>query len=327
MYVINTSYPEEPAVISRIECENISRVTVEGRYAFVNANGLKIYDLTDLAEPMLVAEIDGVMWLRIEGEFLQTISRDSINQICFRSYSIAEPPAPQLLGSCDISEQYDLSRCDPPFYAHRNALFFVKYEGYPEWPDFYLEAVDVSGATGALLSSTYFDYFYKPTLLGGEGGQIFLPSHSTVGVWDLWNPSEPHKIDSIATNGGHIDLHLLENYALLASQSVVKIYDCSEDLGIPPAIYLHPSSFILSVYPNPFNSSTTIRFNLPRLGSVHLEVYDPLGRRVKELIPGRWMSAGEQRVVLNGRDLSSGMYWLQLGAGGEVSQRAVSLVK
>ena len=83
----------------------------------------------------------------------------------------------------------------------------------------------------------------------------------------------------------------------------------------------------LSAYPNPFNSSTTITFNLPTPGPVHLEVYDPLGRRVKELIPGRWMGAGEQCVVLNGRNLSSGMYWLQVGVGGEVSQRAVSLVK
>jgi len=90
----------------------------------------------------------------------------------------------------------------------------------------------------------------------------------------------------------------------------------------------------LSAYPNPFNSSTTITFNLPTPGPVHLEVYDPLGRRVKELIPGRWMGAGEQRVVLNASGgqtgmsiLPSGVYIVKGEAGGEVATGAVSLMK
>ena len=89
-----------------------------------------------------------------------------------------------------------------------------------------------------------------------------------------------------------------------------------------------PCSFLLyPPYPNPFNSTATIRFALPKPGSVHLEVFDPLGRRVRDLIPGSWVTAGEHSLILNGEGLSSGVYYLQLGEGKEVSRKAVSLVK
>jgi len=88
-------------------------------------------------------------------------------------------------------------------------------------------------------------------------------------------------------------------------------------LSIPPSsdFIPYPSSLILSVFPNPFNSSTTIRFSLPTPGPVHLEVYDPLGRRVRELIPGSWMSAGEYRLSWNAAGIPSGKYLIRAQAG------------
>ena len=90
----------------------------------------------------------------------------------------------------------------------------------------------------------------------------------------------------------------------------------------------HPSSFILyPAYPNPFNSITTIRFTLPKPGLARLELFDPLGRRVRDLTPAGWYEAGENTLLFNGEGLSSGSYILKLEAGGEKLERVISLVK
>ena len=75
-----------------------------------------------------------------------------------------------------------------------------------------------------------------------------------------------------------------------------------------------PSSLMLSAnYPNPFQSTTTLRFNMPARAWVNLEVVDLLGRTVATLVDGP-MEAGEQTVVFDGRGLSSGVYLARLRA-------------
>jgi hypothetical protein len=65
-------------------------------------------------------------------------------------------------------------------------------------------------------------------------------------------------------------------------------------------------------FPNPFNPSTQIRFELPATTQVRLEVYDLRGRRVRSLANSRF-EAGEARLDFDGRDdagnrLASGTY-------------------
>jgi len=76
---------------------------------------------------------------------------------------------------------------------------------------------------------------------------------------------------------------------------------------------------LLPAFPNPFNPSTVIRYALPEESFVRLEVYDVLGRRVRELVRDR-QSAGWHSVVWDGRDefgrkVGSGEYLCRLRAG------------
>jgi hypothetical protein len=78
-----------------------------------------------------------------------------------------------------------------------------------------------------------------------------------------------------------------------------------------------PTEFALKGnYPNPFNPSTTISFDLPETADVTVQVLDLLGREVMAL-PSRTMEAGAAKSVqINASSLSSGIYLYRVIARG-----------
>jgi hypothetical protein len=71
---------------------------------------------------------------------------------------------------------------------------------------------------------------------------------------------------------------------------------------------------VLGNYPNPFNPSTTVRFDLPERAAVGLRVYDVLGREVLR-VPDQLMEAGSGRsLMLAAGSLPSGAYVYRLAA-------------
>ncbi len=88
----------------------------------------------------------------------------------------------------------------------------------------------------------------------------------------------------------------------------------------------HPSSLILSSYPNPFNSTTQFSFNLDRPSRVELTVFDILGREVVTLLNAD-RPAGSQLVTFNANALPSGIYLARLTALGESRLQKVVLLK
>jgi len=96
---------------------------------------------------------------------------------------------------------------------------------------------------------------------------------------------------------------------------------------------------LLSANPNPFNSSTTIRyFQSPHaiaggVGGVSLRIYDLSGRLVADLLPGRGGSrtaptkSVEHSVVWNADGLPGGIYLIRLEAGSHVETLKIQLIK
>jgi flagellar hook assembly protein FlgD len=102
--------------------------------------------------------------------------------------------------------------------------------------------------------------------------------------------------------------------------------------GTVSAVAELPTQFALHRnFPNPFNPSTTLRFDLPQAGMVELTIYDVTGRRVRTLVR-ETLAAGRQEVVWQGRDdggrqVASGVYLYKLKAGSYVETRRMTLVK
>ena len=79
-------------------------------------------------------------------------------------------------------------------------------------------------------------------------------------------------------------------------------------------------------YPNPFNPSTTINYDLSAEGAVNITIYDALGRTVSELVNGV-RNAGSHQINWNASDQASGAYFLRMTAGSYTSTQKLMLVK
>lgn len=91
-------------------------------------------------------------------------------------------------------------------------------------------------------------------------------------------------------------------------------------------VILHPSSFVLLAYPNPFNSSTTISYSLPRAARAELNLFDITGRRIQLLLNGN-LPAGRGTISWTAGSLPSGTYFLSLSAAGETKIHKVLLIR
>jgi hypothetical protein len=81
-----------------------------------------------------------------------------------------------------------------------------------------------------------------------------------------------------------------------------------------------PSQFIVHPpYPNPFNPTTTIQFELPEAAGVRLAVYSIKGELVATLVEGA-LAAGIHKTIWDGKDhtgrkVASGLYFYHFNAG------------
>ena len=85
-------------------------------------------------------------------------------------------------------------------------------------------------------------------------------------------------------------------------------------------------SVLYSSYPNPFNPSTTIRYQLAAAGRVKLIVSDVTGKVVDVLIDDV-QASGRHEVVFDATGLPSGMYFYQLLENGNIHSGKMTLVK
>ncbi len=83
---------------------------------------------------------------------------------------------------------------------------------------------------------------------------------------------------------------------------------------------------LLQAYPNPFNASTTIHFELARAAQVTINVYDILGRSIAQLLSGP-MSAGQHQLAWNCADCASGIYMVELQSGSNTLVSKIMLLR
>ena len=88
-----------------------------------------------------------------------------------------------------------------------------------------------------------------------------------------------------------------------------------------------PTSFQLKQnFPNPFNPSTTISYQLSEASNVKLNVYDILGRQVAALIDGK-QNPGNYKVRFDASKMASGVYFYRFEVKNYAATRKMAVIK
>ena len=125
------------------------------------------------------------------------------------------------------------------------------------------------------------------------------------------------------------DTNYIDNFVSTTSDHapVWTRFDFTQDFEdtyeeLPEQFFVRPN------YPNPFNPSTTIPFELDEPTLVTASVYDITGRQVAVLSEMQSFNAGEHNFIFNAEGLTSGIYLFRLELEtGESSIQKMTLIK
>jgi len=149
-------------------------------------------------------------------------------------------------------------------------------------------------------------------------------------VYDLYyipNQGSPYPRDFIIDREGIIQYANNEidtEYMLYVLEILM-----DENVGIESENVLLPVQMeLLQPFPNPFNPTTTIRFNVPIETQLiaSLRIYDLTGRLVETLID-KQLKHGKHKIKWNASNQPSGIYIAKLSAGNQVQTQKLVLVK
>lgn len=161
--------------------------------------------------------------------------------------------------------------------------------------------------------------------------EIIVPS--TAGgtyPWTRWSQS----IDYTSTTTPDSAVIIIQSFATGQSSSGTNVAFLIDNM----AFVTNPSTSIVEetnqtsfsndfgVYPNPFTTTTNIRYTLNQNEMVSLQVFDAQGRLVSNLVNENQV-AGQHQVQFDGTNLESGVYFYRLNAGDATRTERMILAK
>ncbi len=175
------------------------------------------------------------------------------------------------------------------------------------------------------IAKTYYDYTYynflqKP-LETKQFEDVYIDSIDTI-----WTPSDGSMPIWLAKGIGIVRefIFLDGDYrlqgAIINGVRFGTITDVKEEkLSIP-------ANFIVEAYPNPFNSTVTLKLSLPHSGFTEVSLYNILGQKVKTILE-EYKSSGNYNIKYNADNLSSGIYLVLLKQNQLISKQKIILLK
>lgn len=153
--------------------------------------------------------------------------------------------------------------------------------------------------------------FVRTDSSAGDYHRLLLPgTYSVIFTASGYFTDTVHNItvaDSTETRLNHI---MRKNLTQIAATGSV----------IPPEFRLYQN------FPNPFNPSTQIQFDVPYSGQVSLVIFDNTGRETTSLLNSE-LNPGSYEVTWNGTDYASGVYYCRLSSAGFSDTKKIFLLK
>jgi hypothetical protein len=154
-------------------------------------------------------------------------------------------------------------------------------------------------------------------VFGGANGLSIAESEEHYAVMTL--PPSNNELNWVGISHGDL---------IVINEDGISYYsDFAEtDSKDPPIVPTEEFLIMLPAYPNPFNPSTVISFDLSDADMVSLDIFDIAGRQVASLI-SEYMIPGSHQIVWNPGQLSSGIYFVKLIAGNTSLNQKITYVK
>ena len=210
-------------------------------------------------------------------------------------------------------------------------LFYYNENYFSNWNND-LYKFDPVGATIEVGSSDYWGSTNINELntafdnVVDSNGVYHLVTHPNILEWDedfTWVHLEhiSNRKDIWYVGFGHLYLYRFVQSAF--HENILASYNDSESLL--KTFMLYPN------YPNPFNPTTTIRYNLLQSSLVNITIYDMMGKKIKTLI-NQSQDVGQRSIVWKatndfGHPVSTGIYLYQIHAGDNIQTKKMIFLK
>lgn len=264
-------------------------------------------------------------------------------------------PDPYILNWINTTTHVSDQSSNPP-----SPPFALALDAHPDGPEMITSSLfDLAGYAD---SSIVLSYWYQPQGDAGGGGRpepddsLIVEIKNNLGQWIVGKayPGEAMFefrqdgicLDSVEAGPGatffwdrfqfrfrgtstpasgslHKDVWFIDDVVLGSQMCIVGIDD--NEFNVPKIFKIHQN------FPNPFNPSTTIRYDLPKAVKVSLKIYNVLGQEIKTLVNHK-QTAGFKSVDWDGRSnaghpVSSGVYVYRIEAGSFVKSKKMILLR
>jgi hypothetical protein len=324
LLVIDVSDPFSPSLLMSYDTPYSSTdICISDSIAYLSNAFLEIFDISDPHNPILICIFDtpgGANNVTISN----SIAHISNWSIGYSIVDVSDPQNPELLGHYD---------------TYQDAIVFsvVDYGSVAYLPVSHsLRIMDISDNQNLELYGVIEPHQdskirAKPLILDTK---LMLSDNGWCEYlsYDISNPEQPVFENSYRWNLPTYDMQIYSNEYIVTANGRfgISILDLEAVTSIKNS-FIKPSQCFISNYPNPFNPTTTINYQLSENSNVTLSVYNIKGQKVKTLISDQ-LTAGAHSVVWNGDDdsgksVGSGIYFYKLKAGDFQKVKKMILLK
>jgi hypothetical protein len=354
------SSPGQPELLSSLAMDDATTsyqyIAQSGSIACVYSGNLQLIDFNDISSPTIISTLD------ISGNIGEMIIEEDLVYLVHTSadvsvIDISDPNNPEEIALIECADPRDIDAIQGFAYiADANSglrIYDMNDPASPQEIGFFpvtgnlrhisvfanmaylstntsVQVIDVSNPANPFIFSTYPTDAICNDLKACRGDILYISYADSMHVLDTRNPEYLEQVAYCDLPGANHGMWAQDSLFISArgtSGFAILDYPGWQDVGVDKNETLRPVGIKLGQnFPNPFNPSTEIEFELLSRQDAKLVLYDILGQQLLVLVD-RTMVAGQHSVTLDAGDLPSGVYIYQLETSGQTASQKCLIMK
>ncbi|MBZ0264018.1 T9SS type A sorting domain-containing protein [bacterium] len=321
------SNPTEPVFLDSVVADTILNYDYHDGFVYIWSGiaGQGVFiDIIDATNPEIlhsVGRLEGRAGIAIQDNLLYTLHASNLY-----IYEINNPGQPELI---NIVDEVGLNAEVLPTSNAVSSLVDVGH-----YVATTIRIVDTSNPLAPQILESFGRYpssWFNPYVFPYSVPELDLITVGYGTKYDIINLSEPmnpSEFPELRSMGACKAVDYQDGYLYALNSPFLEIYTIErEEVTVEDQTVTSPSEFKLhQPFPNPFNSTCEIRFEIPRSEQVNLKLYDILGREVMNLVDQK-LEHGSHTYMIDGSGLSSGIYFVAINARKFKTSQKILLLK